>query len=127
MQRRKQPPRYPHQNWYTSLGTPTDPHVDMAGPSKSQTTLDEDLRAMLQALPTRSDIEALILLIEEAHSRDIQEVKTELHSISDRVSTRETLITSLEICVLACMQQSPKRYSFTLKKWRTVAAVTTSG
>lgn len=57
--------------------------------------MPDDLRAILQALPTKSNIEALILRIEEAHSRDIQEVKAELHTLSDRVDSREASISSL--------------------------------
>lgn len=60
-------------------GTPAAFLTDMAGPSQYSGRLEEDLRTMLQALPTRSDIEALMLCIEEAHSRDIVEVRTELH------------------------------------------------
>lgn len=56
---------------------------------------------MLQALPMRADIEALILRIEEAHSRDLREVRTELHSLTDRVTTGETSLSSLESRVLA--------------------------
>lgn len=89
---------------FNLMETPAVTQPDMAGPSQSQTKLDADFRAMLQALPMRSDIEALILRIEEAHRRDIQEVKTELHTITDRLSTRENLITSLETWVLALEQ-----------------------
>lgn len=87
-----------------SLPTPSqepDPLADtpaafcpeMADLTSSQGRLNADLCAILQALPTKSDIEALILRIEEAHSRDIHEVRTELHSVADRVTSGE--VTSL--------------------------------
>lgn len=65
----------------------------MAGPSQYPSRLKEDLRAMLQALPTRSDI--------EAHSRDMLEVKAEMHSLTDRMDTGEASISSLEHRMLA--------------------------
>lgn len=46
---------------------------------------------MLQALPTKTYIEALILCIEDAHSRDMQEVSAEMHSLSDRVDSLSSL------------------------------------
>lgn len=61
-------------------GTPAAFH--MAGPPQYSGRLDEGLRSMLQVLPTKSDIEALILRIEEAHSHDMHEVKVEVHSLS---------------------------------------------
>lgn len=62
----------------------------------------------LQALPTKSDIEALILRIKEAHSRDIQEVKAELHAHMDQVDSGEALISSLAhwVSALECSQVS---------------------
>lgn len=69
-------------------GTPAAFQTDMDEHTQSQYRLDADLRTLLRALPTRADIEvlptradieSLILCIEEAHSRDIQEVRTELH------------------------------------------------
>lgn len=59
-------------------GTPAVLYSDMTDPALSQSRLDSDLHAMLQALPTKAEIEFLILRIEEAHSRDIQEVRTKL-------------------------------------------------
>lgn len=49
-----------------------------------------------QAFPTKQDIETLIQRVEEAHRRDIQEVRTEIRSLTDRVDTGETSISSLE-------------------------------
>lgn len=56
---------------------------------------------MLQALPTRPDIEALIQRIEEAHSSDVQKLQTELHTVTDRVASGETVVASLESQVQA--------------------------
>lgn len=44
----------------------------------------------LQALPTKQDIEALILRVEETHRRDIQAVRAEVHSLSEQVDAGET-------------------------------------
>lgn len=90
--------------------TLTDFQTDMAGPSQSQSRLEDDLRAMLQALPTRADIEALIFCIEEAHGRDMQEVRNDLQSLTDRVSTRETSVSSLENWV-AALERSEDTHS----------------
>lgn len=57
--------------------------------------MPDDLRSILQSLPTKADIEGLILRIEEAHSRDIQEVRADLHTLTDRVDSGEATISSL--------------------------------
>lgn len=44
----------------------------------------------------KTDIEARILRIEEAHDRDMQEVRAEMHSISNRVDSGEASLSSLE-------------------------------
>lgn len=49
--------------------------------------LDQDIRALLQALPTRTNIEALILRLEETHCRDIQEVRGEVSNLTDQIMT----------------------------------------
>lgn len=76
--------------------TPAAFRSEMAGPSQQTSSLLEDLRSILQALPTKADIEALVSRIEEAHSHDIQEVKEEVQSLAIRVETGETSVTSLE-------------------------------
>lgn len=58
--------------------------------------MDAEIRALLQALPAKQDIETLIQRVEEAHRRDIQAVRMEISSLSDRVDAGETSITSLE-------------------------------
>lgn len=64
----------------------------------------ESIRALLQALPTRMDIEALILRLEETHRRDIQEVRGEVSTLADRITSGEELVTTLERRVLALEQ-----------------------
>lgn len=86
----------------------------MALPLPQEESLPKkDMRALLQALPThsdivalptRTDIESLILRLEETHRRDIQEVRGEISNIVERVSTGETVVTSLEGRVLALEQ-----------------------
>lgn len=58
--------------------------------------IDRELRALLQALPMKQDIESLIQRVEEAHRRNIQEVRAANRSLSDRADTRETSIFSLK-------------------------------
>lgn len=58
--------------------------------------MEREIRAMLEALPTRSDIEALILKLEETHRRDFQEVKADVSSLAERVTSGEASFTALE-------------------------------
>lgn len=51
---------------------------------------------MLRALPTRWDIEALILRLEETHRQDIQAVRSEIHTLTERVSAGEESASSVE-------------------------------
>lgn len=57
--------------------------------------LDGDIQALLQALPTKQEIEALILSVEETHHQDIQAV----HSPLEREDTGESSLSSLKCCV----------------------------
>lgn len=66
------------------MGTPAAFRSDVADLTHTQSQMDADLCHMLQALSTQMDIEALILCIEEAHSRDIEVVRTDLHDVTDR-------------------------------------------
>lgn len=66
--------------------------------------MDPDIRALLQALPTKNDIEAMILRLEETHRRDIQEVRGEVSSLADRVASGETAVSSLEERISALEQ-----------------------
>lgn len=57
--------------------------------------LDQDIRSLLQALPTRINIEAMILRLEETHRRDVQKVRedvtteTSLSILTNQVSALE--------------------------------------
>lgn len=81
------------------------PGNPMASPQPHEPTLfDQDIRSLLQALPTRTDIEALILKLEETHRRDIQEVRGEVSTLAERVSTGEVSVSSLTDRVTALEQ-----------------------
>lgn len=58
--------------------------------------IDGELRALLQALSTKQDIETLMQRVEESHRRDIQAVRMEISSLTDRVDAGESSISSLE-------------------------------
>lgn len=83
-----------------------EPHqTTMASPQPPKPILiDQDIRSLLQALPTRSDIEALILKLEETHRRDIQEVRGEISNLTERVSTGESSVSLLSDRVSALEQ-----------------------
>lgn len=85
----------PSDDTVLALETPTTAPTDMAGTSHRSSDMPDDIRSILQSLPTKADIEGLILRIEEAHSRDIQEVRADLHTLTDRVDSGETIISSL--------------------------------
>lgn len=70
--------------------------------------MPDDLHTILQSLPTKSDIEGLILRIEGEHNRDIQEVRADLHTLTDRVDSGEATISSLthRIAALERSQES---------------------
>lgn len=92
------------------MGSPAIFCSNMEGTSSTQPPIEEDLRSMLRALPTIADIEALILRIEEAHSKDIQEVKADLHNVENRVTSGESRLTALEDKVQA-LEQSQHAHS----------------
>lgn len=89
---------------------PTDTYKDthqptMESPQPPDPALfEQDIRGLLQALPTRSDIEALILRLEETHRRDIQEVRGEVSTLTERVTSGEASVTSLTDRVAALEQ-----------------------
>lgn len=74
-------------------------------PRHDSAHIDGELRALLQALPTKQDIEALILRVEESHRREIQEVRTEIHSLADRVDNGEASISTIA-ARLGALEQS---------------------
>lgn len=49
--------------------------------------------------PTKADIKALFLRLEETHCKDLQEVHMEEHQVVERVSTGETATCALEACI----------------------------
>lgn len=78
--------------------------VEPSSPSLSQlhsqrqlkTTREIWIRALLQALPTPADMEALIYRMGETHRRDLQSIRIDVQSLSDRICTGETTQTALE-------------------------------
>lgn len=57
---------------------------------------DMDLRVLLQALPTRVDIEKMITRLEEAHGRELKVVQTEVQRLADKLAMEGTTLASLE-------------------------------
>lgn len=72
--------------------------LDLQSPSLHPLTLcaDAELRALLRALPTKTDIETLIARLKELHRQDLQAVMSDVQCLSDRLSTRETTLATLE-------------------------------
>lgn len=66
--------------------------------------IDQDIRNLVQALPTRADIETLILRLEETHRRNMQEVRGEVSTLAVRVTTGEASVSALEGRVSALEQ-----------------------
>lgn len=62
--------------------------------------MDSDIRALLRALPTRAEIETLILRI-ETHRRYLQAVKSDVQALSVRLHTGESSVSALETRVSA--------------------------
>lgn len=57
---------------------------------------DSYLRTLIQALPTKDDIEELFHRLEELQQQALQAVHTEVHQIVEWVFTRESSIIALE-------------------------------
>lgn len=57
---------------------------------------DAELKAILQALPTRADIEALVGKVEAAHRKELRAVKQEVQLLNTRLSSGETTLAALE-------------------------------
>lgn len=77
---------------------PENTCLDMPSSASSPggASVDQEILALLQALSTSTDIEALILKLEETHRRDFQEVKAEVFTLADRVLSGEASFTALE-------------------------------
>lgn len=57
--------------------------------------VDEDIRALIQALPTKADIEALILRLDDAHGQELHMVRTEVQTLADHYNTEKILLYGL--------------------------------
>lgn len=54
------------------------------------------LKAMLQALPTRADMESLVKRLEESHRKDLDIVRGEVQQLTDKLDTDELLLARLD-------------------------------
>lgn len=59
-------------------------------------SMEMDLRALMQALPTRADLEAMMARLEEVHRGDLKVVQTEVEQLTARLTTEESSLASLE-------------------------------
>lgn len=57
---------------------------------------DAELKAILQALPTRADIEALVGRVEAARKKEIRAVKQEVQALNTHLTAGESSLTTLE-------------------------------
>lgn len=55
-----------------------------------------ELKTMLQALPTKADIEQLIGRLEEAHQKEIREVKKDIQTLTTRLINEEASIATIK-------------------------------
>lgn len=103
----------PHNEWQpqdptTSLPLSVAPDMDFTTPAvfrpdsqkhaqSPHTPLRADvkLRALLQALPTRSDIEAIVSRLEATHRKEIEVVRQEVQTLSDRMGSGESSVAAL--------------------------------
>lgn len=69
---------------------------EMILPRQEQHVMEEDLVSLIQALPTKIDIEALIHKVETAHRMEMQQVHTEIKQITDLLTIVEETVSSLE-------------------------------
>lgn len=58
--------------------------------------VDAELRALLQALPIRADIEAIVSRLEASHSQEIAVLRQEVQTLSDRMDSGESSVATLE-------------------------------
>lgn len=57
--------------------------------------MEAELRAFLQALPTKSDMQLIIGCLEEKHCKEIQVVRKDVQSLSTRLTIVEASIATL--------------------------------
>lgn len=65
-------------------------HPWSEGPLPPSYRTDPELMAILQALPTKTDIESLVGRVEAAHRKGIQAMKQEVQSLSTRLAAGES-------------------------------------
>lgn len=58
--------------------------------------MHSEIRVLLRALPTHSEIESLLLQIEETHCWDLQAVQSDVQALSEKMHTGETAVSALE-------------------------------
>lgn len=81
--------------------------VSPSYPSNTPTRANEgDPWTLLQALPTKANIEALILWVENAHRRDLQGVQTEVQALADRLTVGETAALEEQVTELETSRNS---------------------
>lgn len=71
---------------------------ELSQPSHTPLTLraDAELRALLQALQMRADIEAIVSRLEASHHQEIAVVRQEVQTLSDRMDSGESSVAALE-------------------------------
>lgn len=77
------------------------PDFRSSGNERSQpphlgTGVDAELRSILQALPTKADIAALIATVEATHRTEMKAVRAEVSALATRMKSGESSLTALE-------------------------------
>lgn len=72
------------------------PMIPLPGEKEAAGLKMEDLKTLIQALPTRADIETLIGKVEDAHRKELELVRGELQILVERVTDGESAYQSLE-------------------------------
>lgn len=74
---------------------------------------DDELRALLRALPTRTDMEALISKLEATHCKEMAVVKNDVKALADRMDAGESLVIDLQQVMVVETQQAAQVASAT--------------
>lgn len=80
-------------------GFPTDLRSTFGEPSQpsgQSSGVDTELRALLQALPTKNDIAALIATVEAAHRKEMKAVRADVSALAVRIESGESSLSVLE-------------------------------
>lgn len=83
----------------TYTGFPTDLRSDYGEPSQpllQSPGMAAELRLLLQALPTKADIAALIDKVETAHRKELSVMKADVQALTTRVEMGESSLAALE-------------------------------